>query len=488
MGLSLLLVRSDGKKVNNKYVCPIYVKYSYKGTSTRFPTHIFIEEKYWKPGNISNRCPDNINIGRKINSQKRQIEDIITDIIDGGDIPTPSLVKIRYNFITNLKLKGQPKSKSFWMLYEEFLDEKSIHPRSYHKTLKTLKNKLKDFEKKNSNFMSFEYILNGRFESDFRNYCLDLELPYQSKKKKKIIGLSNNYTNKLFTHVRIFLNWCKERKYISEVKRFKKLDEIRHDVLVYLNQEEVTRMFEYKDYDYPKKYPNVVVIEDVVNRNGELILWNNKELVKDIFTFQCSTGSRWGDIHSMNVGMFTEHKGFLTWIMKKTNQRVTVPENDISLPVFKKYSLGKSKEELLFPKYLSQTFNRHLKEIGRKLKFNRIVKREIKVGNDIREESKEYKKTWELLSSHCGRRSFVKNLLDLGTMDYWTIMRLSGHKSINSFQKYISVTDDDLLKGGELYRKKTKEKKKKGKKKKDLEDYSKEEILNYLLDLETKKT
>ena len=36
-------------------------------------------------------------------------------------------------------------------------------------------------------------------------------------------------------------------------------------------------------------------------------------------------------------------------------------------------------------------------------------------------------------------------------MDNWSIMKLSGHKSIDSFQKYVSVNIDDISKGKELY-------------------------------------
>jgi integrase len=75
------------------------------------------------------------------------------------------------------------------------------------------------------------------------------------------------------------------------------------------------------------------------------------------------------------------------------------------------------------------------------------------VGVDIRDTTKKEKQIWELLSSHSGRRSFIKNLIDLNTMDNWSIMKLSGHKTINSFQKYVSVVDKDIDKGKKLYTK-----------------------------------
>jgi len=41
----------------------------------------------------------------------------------------------------------------------------------------------------------------------------------------------------------------------------------------------------------------------------------------------------------------------------------------------------------------------------------------------------------------------------MGTMDNWSIMKLSGHKTLSSFQKYVSVNKDDIKKGKELYSK-----------------------------------
>jgi integrase len=453
MGLTLTIVKTDRKKVDGKYVCPIQIKYSYRGTYKRFSTKEFIEPKYWKEGVVSPRCPDYLKIQKRITTQIQKINNIITDIVEEGGIPTPDLVKDYYFKKEDTQISKQPKPKSFWKSYDQFLKDKSKYHRGYTKTLITLKNKLRDFETTQKQPISFDYILYGRFEREFKDYCLDLEIPTSnSTTHSKTKGLSNNYINKLFSNLKIFLSWCKEERIIPEIKKFRTLKTVRNDVLVYLNTEEVRKMYDFKDYDYPNKYPNQDLIVDYDRRGGKMY-WNNKELIKDIFTFQCSVGCRWGDIHKMTVGMFKIEKGFFIWTMEKTKDKVVVPENPISLGIFKKYSKGKSLSQPLFPKYSPQKFNKHLKEIGRELGFNRLVKREIMVGGELREESKKDKFIWELLSSHSGRRSFIKNLIDMGTMDNWSIMKLSGHKSIGSFQKYVSVTKEDITKGGELYSK-----------------------------------
>jgi integrase len=451
MGISLVLVRGDKKTLNGTKVLPIEVKYSYKNKYKRFSTQVYVEEKYWKNSTLSNRCPKYSLEQSKISKVIRGIEDVIKEISDNDEIPTVDLVKSIYSSKFNTQIKKQPIIKSFWTSYEMFIREKEMYSRGYTKTIKTLKFRLKEFEKDNKIRLTFDYVLYGSFENDFKHYCLKREIPISNEEiKKTTIGLSNNYINKLFSNLKIFLSFCKNERIISDTRKFKILKTVSNDVLVYLNKEEVHKLFNYKGFDYPNTFKGSTIIYDYDGDNNE-IPRTNKELVSDIFSFQCSVGCRWGDIHKLKVNMFKIEKGFFVWTMEKTKQIVRVPENDISNSIFRKYSSGKKLEQYLFPKYSSQKFNKHLKEIGDKLNFNRIVKREIMVGQDLRKSSTRDRFTWELLSSHSGRRSFVKNLIDLGEMDTWSIMKLSGHKSINSFQKYVSVNLSDLSKGSQLY-------------------------------------
>ena len=102
-----------------------------------------------------------------------------------------------------------------------------------------------------------------------------------------------------------------------------------------------------------------------------------------------------------------------------------------------------------FPHLSTQKFNKHLKLLLKDLRFNRLVSKPKKVGSKIIDT--EEKPLWSLISSHSGRRSFTKNLIDLGTMDYQTIMKLSSHKTFSQFSKYISVITEDVMKSRKLY-------------------------------------
>lgn len=452
MGISLTIVKKDCKRNEyGKVVYPIYIKYSYKNQYKRFPTNTFTELKYWKDGYLSNRSPNYTELQKRLTNRIDILNEIISQIGETKELPTPSLVGDWLKKEETIQLKKQPISKGFWNCYEIFLRDKEKYNYSYKKTLDTLHNKLKIFEKETKNYISFDYVIVGSFEIDFKKFCLDTNVKI-GKGKHYEVGLSNNYINKLFSNLRIFLNWCKEQKYITDVKKFKIEKIYTNDELVFLNSLEVNKMWKYKKLDYPNNYNNVFLIEDKL-KDGDVRYWNNLELVKDIFTFMCSIGCRWGDIKILKVGMFKYKDDYFNWTMEKTKSSVLVPQNEISKQIFFKYSKGKSLDQNLFPIYSSQKFNEHIKEVGKILKFNRLVTRKLMVGREIRENTKKDKQIWELLSSHSGRRSFIKNLIDLGTMDNWTIMKLSGHKTISSFQKYVSVVEDDIKKGKHLYSK-----------------------------------
>jgi hypothetical protein len=146
-----------------------------------------------------------------------------------------------------------------------------------------------------------------------------------------------------------------------------------------------------------------------------------------------------------------------SWVQQKTNKKVSVPLNDIGGFIFRKFSSGKSKTQTLFPKISQQKFNKQLKYLLKDLGFNRMITKPKTIGSKVVDT--EEKPLWELISSHGGRRGFVKNSIDLGNMDYQTIMKLSGHKTFSEFSKYISVTTTDTLKIRGLYKsdKKTQE-------------------------------
>jgi len=485
MGLSLILIKSDEKIDEGRKVYPLVFKYTFKKTEKRFPTHQFIQLRHWKEGIVSPHCPNYSDIMGNLLTQRGKIEKIISEIIQNGGVPTADLVKIYYNRQQKVTVAKQPKLKGFWPCYEEFLKEKYQTHVAFYRVLKTLEFRLKGFQTKTEYQLSFDYVNTDEFELEFKEYCKNAELSVKHREHGAIVGLSNNYVNKLLENLHIFLIWARKKKYITEVRTFSKLKVIDKDnpvkVLVYLNEDEVKKMWNVKKWDYPNTYKDCVVINDY-DKKGNIIPRNNKELVKDLMVFLCSVGCRYGDLKSLKVSIFKTEKGFFQWMMEKTKTSVMVPENEISLDICKKYSKGKSLDQNLFPYYSNQKFNEHIKQIGKELGFNRVISRKLLVGNTVRNDTLGDKRVWELLSSHAGRRSFIKNLIDTGKLDTNLIMKLSGHKSIASYYKYVSTNLSDLKKGSVLYSSDGKlDTHKKEELINELKKLSKEEILSLLM-------
>ena len=124
MGISLVIIPKDVKVLDGKNVVPLELKYHLNKEYKRFPTKIYIEPKYWKKGEISNRCPNYTNFQKTITSIRERIEDVISEITEVGGIPTPYLVKINFNKSKEIQLVKQPKGENFWKSYEQFYTEK----------------------------------------------------------------------------------------------------------------------------------------------------------------------------------------------------------------------------------------------------------------------------------------------------------------------------------------------------------------------------
>ncbi len=312
-------------------------------------------------------------------------------------------------------------------------------------------NRLKDFEKWSGIKITYKSIVKNPtlFQSKFENFLWETK------------GLSNSYINKLYGNLSSFLHYSHQNGYIDKKPKLRKLGVINNDVKVYLKTDEVLKLFNSKKWDFKSEddlpnNPHLYTIPIELNGSrgnefGGIKYITNWELVKDLTLFSCSVGCRYSDLSHFKVNDFNfdKEREMLSWIVQKTSTENKVPLNDISREIFIKYSEGKKLTQNLFPKLSIQKYNKHLKFLLKDLRFNRLIRKPKKVGSEIVD--KEEKELWRVYSSHSNRRSYIKNNIDVGTMDYKTIMRLSGHKTYSQFQKYVSVNDEDIYKSSKLY-------------------------------------
>lgn len=454
MNISLRIVKKNPNEEGN---FPLFIRVRGKGksgkdTETNISTGFFIKDTHLKNGVLSTRTPNYTVKNNYISTVRSDLDYIITELKREGLVPNPKLIKKRFLQREKLKIQATPEIISFWNAFEEYQDTKKFKSKGYLKTITRLKNRLRDFEESKSVRLTFEYVVGNhkRFQFDFQDYLWTKE-----------VKCSNSYVNKLLKQISQFLNYCFENNYIQKKPKFTRNEVFVSDDKVHLTQKEIFSLFNFKKWDYEEgkdfsNNPHIYIVEDVLEgtkkeKYGLIRKLTNWELVKDIFLFQCSVGCRYGDIQHFRINHFefdSQLRKF-KWIQQKTKKYSYVPENHINGEIFRKYSSGKKLNQRLFPSLSIQKFNKTLKFIGKDIGLNRIISRPRKVGSEL-VDTKE-KMLWEVLTSHAGRRTFIKNLIDMGTMDYKSIMKLSGHSTFSEFERYIPITNDDLKKGMKLF-------------------------------------
>lgn len=441
---------------------PIFIRlrdrYDGKDFQSTINVGFSVEPKYFNDGSISSRSNNYHEINEEITSIITELRIVLVELKREDKIPLPNLVKHRYFEKIKQKKFDTPKIKPFWGAYKEWEETKKGLSRGYTKTLITLGNRLKDFEDYREIPISFDFITSSTqlFQSQFQNFL------WEERK------LTNGYINKLLASLGSFLHYGYEMGYICKKPRFKLNGTPKQLEKPFLRSNEVLRLFNSDKFDYKdegnwiklKSLKGVknhlyLIKQSLEGKNskkyGGVLTITNWELVRFMHLWCCSVGCRFGDVEHFRVSDFTfdREKKSMEWIQQKTNKRNSVPINDISGFIFRKFSSGKKLEQPLFPPLSIQKFNKHLKLLLKELNFNRrIVKPRMRGSVMIDDKPQELH---ELISSHSGRHSFITNTIELGTMDYKTIMSLSGHSTTSSFLGYVSVLNEQQEKASKLY-------------------------------------
>ncbi|MFW5804829.1 MAG: tyrosine-type recombinase/integrase [bacterium] len=307
------------------------------------------------------------------------------------------------------------ESLTFFQFIEKFIKDSKTQPnpktgrpvsykqrRLYEQTY----NDLQIFAKKQGKKELSWQDINLDFYHDFMNYLNSMKI-YNKNGELIQTGLATNTVGKRIQTIKVFLNSAKDKGYdvnpVFQSHRFKAISEESESI--YLNENELTKIFNYDFSDNPRL-----------------------ERVRDLFIISAWTGLRFGDVTRLTRDNIEDD--FINIHQSKTGDPVIIP-----LHWTVKFMLDKYNGEL--PEPLSnQKFNDYLKELCQIVGINEPVHKGItKGGQKI---TKKYKK-YELVTAHTGRRSFATNLYKQG-FPALSIMQITGHKSEQSFLKYIKVT------------------------------------------------
>jgi len=160
--------------------------------------------------------------------------------------------------------------------------------------------------------------------------------------------------------------------------------------------------------------------------------------VRDSFIVASFTGLRfkdWGRVRSDFIV-----NGMLRIQSAKTNEVSQIPIHKYVKAILDKY-------DGVMPEQISnQKTNDAIKIVCRCARLNQSVEKPYTKGGKRKSKPDVFKK-WQMCSTHTARRSLCTNLILQGASPF-AVMKISGHKNFESFQKYIKL--DEILAGDSL--------------------------------------
>lgn len=287
-------------------------------------------------------------------------------------------------------------------------------------------------------------------------------------------GLKPSTINKRIKVLSNFSSWSKEKYNTTfQIKKPKNvyLGNDENLDIVFLKRDEVIKLHRYDKFCYTNtEHENILTkekrlsyINDSWKRNDGTernVRYTTFEIYKDMLLFLSNVGCRWGDMIKMKVGDIEyENKidqkigykrGMIKYYMEKIRvqrEPIKVPRNMLVREIWRKYSNGKHDHHYLFPRtelgngISNNKFNKYIKDVCRIVGLNRkIESRDWDLVGTI--EKSERLPLYSLVSSHIGRRTFIREQVERG-IPTRIIMSMTGHKSRKVFDMYYEVLDKE---------------------------------------------
>jgi integrase len=310
---------------------------------------------------------------------------------------------------TPAPVKQAEVKMTFVKFIEQYIEQsKSVKKHETIKAYRTTLNHLLNYSKTYRKPIDFENI-HLDFYYDFTDYIA------------KDLGNSKNTVAKQVKTIKTFMNEATDRGLNTNLafksRSFKKVTEVVDKI--YLTKEEIEKIYKL-----------------------DLSKTKTKEIVRDLFVVSCYTGLRFSDFTNIKKEDIRDEKIFMK--TNKTDQYVVIPIASIVKEILKKYNHNLPAE------ISNQKMNEYLKEIGEMAEINDpIVITKTKSGKRIQATFKKH----QLISAHCGRRSFATNAYK-DKVPAISIMKITGHTSEKAFLGYIRISQEEnaeLMKGHRFF-------------------------------------
>lgn len=394
---------------------PIRIRVSYTGYRSELRLGYSIEPEKWDAINekvvfgAKNKYGQSSGeINKAVLSAVTTIDDIFTryELIEKRP-PSPKELKQAFDeFIgrNNPKREAKQSKMGFYDHYTEFtqvMGNQNNWTTSTYTKFKTLRKHL------------FEYDRNLSF-GDLSEETLHRFVSSLHKK-----GLRNTTIAKNLDLLRWFLRWAYNKDYyqgkLHETFKPKlKGTDGNAKTVIYLSWEELVALF---NFEFPKNQPALPAI-------------------RDVFCFCCFTGLRYSDVAKLKRS--DVRADYISVVTQKTVDGLIIELNDYSREILAKYENIELPGGKALPTISNQKMNEHLKVMGQLAGIEEPQRIVYFKGSERHEE---VLPKWAVLTTHCGRRTFIVNALRLG-VPAEVIMKWTGHSDFKAMRPYVKIVDE----------------------------------------------
>ena len=387
-----------------KEVSAIYIDINYQKKRYRLSTEIVIESNSWNNAEqvVNKSAKDYKRINSLLKSFRKEIEELLTEL------------KIQTVFLTNEEFVQKinsiikPKEtentisdkKSVLDYFTEYISNRKQLANTSKKTIvifESVYKLLREFEKFRAKEIEYDEI-NLSFYEELQSFFIN---------QKKHQNANINFSIKIFG---MFLKYSLENRYCNNDKILKKknLKANKNEDLIALTEQEVNKI---------KAYQAV----------------SKLAIIKDLFLLQIQTMLRVSDLRNIKLENVNFDKKELNIWQIKTSSYLRIPLTNASIEIIKKYN-G-------IPKISIEYYNILLKKLCKLVGITESVEIVKFIGN---QRITEIKPKYQLISSHTARRTGITILLMKGLAPE-LIMKVSGHLTTKSFQKYVKINQNTAV-------------------------------------------
>lgn len=158
--------------------------------------------------------------------------------------------------------------------------------------------------------------------------------------------------------------------------------------------------------------------------------------IRDTFCFCCYSGLRYSDVSKLRRSDISQTH--IRVVTKKTSSLLHIELNAHTRAILDRYAdPAASPDSLALPVASNQLANKYLKDIAQLCGIDTPVRTVYYIGNRRIEE---VRPKWQLITTHCARRTFVVTALQLG-IPVEIISRWTGHHDLKAMRPYIAIVD-----------------------------------------------